>query len=480
MFYTMKPEGLSMSKANAISPAASTAHSMLDRLQAPIESSGTVNEVMEVTPTENVPRPEVRSSTMLGKLEEGPRPNRRPRIAVCEYAVIRMSPIGSCLLTMLEQLCETIDFTVFAKEFENPRPDRIRFVKVPAPSRPMALLYLGFHAATIPIFYKMRWIDKMRFDLVQTTETYSMLGDVRYSQFCHSYYLKKHWKTSRSPGIYRISRWIDHWLRSMPEKLLYRRARAIVVPSLGLDRELRRECQLPTEQVTVITNPVDLARFSRPAEFDSGAFRKSLGMSSGEVVAAFVALGHFERKGLPFIFSAMQKTRDPHFKLLIVGGREGLIEEYRRQARQLGIDGSVIFAGMQKDVRPFFWSSDLFLFPSLYEAFSLVALQAAAASLPILAEHINGIEEFLEDGKNGFRIACSVEGVQQGLQRFLQLSSAERRNMGSLAQASVAEFSPENFARKWADFYRDHLPELSCLKPEVKSFEFPGQGVTEA
>ena len=454
-----------MSKPDLLLTPASTAHSTINRCPAPIEHLGSVKEaevVVGITP-EDITHREICSPSMLGEHEQGPGANqrRRPRIAVCEYAVIRMSPIGSCLLAMLEQLCETIDFTVFAREFENPRPDRIRFVKVRAPSRPMALLYLSFHAATIPIFCWSKWVDKMRFDLVQTTETYSMLGDIRYSQFCHSYYLKKHWKTSRSPGIYRISRWIDHWLRSLPEKLLYRRARAIVVPSLGLDRELRRECNLPKEQITVITNPVDLVRFSRPTDFDSDAFRESRGISSGDVVATFVALGHFERKGLPFIFSAMQKTRDPHFKLLIVGGREGLVEEYRRQARHLGIEDSVIFAGMQKDVRPFFWSSNLFLFPSLYEAFSLVALQAAAAGLPILAEHINGIEEFLEDGKNGFRIACSVEGVQRGLQRFLELSSAERLVMGSLARASVAEFSPENFAKKWAAFYRNHLPELS-------------------
>jgi hypothetical protein len=77
-----------------------------------------------------------------GQLKGGSRAeDRRPRIAICDYIVSARSPIGSCHIALMQSLCESIDFTVFAADFVNPRPDRIRFVKVPVPTRPLALLF---------------------------------------------------------------------------------------------------------------------------------------------------------------------------------------------------------------------------------------------------------------------------------------------------------------------------------------------------
>jgi glycosyltransferase involved in cell wall biosynthesis len=354
-------------------------------------------------------------------------------------------------------LCEHIDFTVFAAEFDNPRPDRIRFVRVPVPTRPLALLYLAYHIAILPIYYWTTRIRGLHFDLVQTTETYSLIGDISYSQFCHRHYLREHWPASPGKGIHRFSRWLDHFLRSSSESLVYRRVRAVVVPSFGLDRELRGEYSIPTDKVTVISNPVDLERFARPADFDVNALRKHLGICEQDIVAAFVALGHFERKGLPFIFSAVQSLRDPKLKILVVGGRESLIADYRRRAEELRIGDNVIFVGLKDDVRPYLWCSDLFLFPSLYETFSLVTFQAAAAGLPILAGKIHGIEEFLNDEENGLLLDCSSAGVEIGLCKFIRISPAERLRMGSAARASVAAFGKQSFTQKWAKFYSTQL-----------------------
>lgn len=377
----------------------------------------------------------------------------RPRIAICDYVVTDRSPIGSCHLALLRRLCDVIDFTVFAAEFENPRPDRIRFVRVPAPTRPLALLYIVYQIAILPIFFWVTRIKGHRFDLVQSTETYSFIGDISYSHFCHSHYLRKHWAASSATGVSRLARWVDHRLRSLTEGFVYRRVRAVVVPSRGLERELREEFATPPDRITVIPNPVDLSRFARPSNFDARSVLQNLGVSPGDVVASFVALGHFERKGLPYIFSAMQRMREPSFKLLIVGGRDGLISEYRRQADELGIGEKVVFIGMQADVRPYFWSSDFFLFPSLYETFSLVTHQAAASGLPIVVSRLHGVEDLIRDGENGFLIDTSVEGVEEGLARILRLGSDARGTMGRRAQLAVSICSEEHFVEMWLEFY---------------------------
>jgi glycosyltransferase involved in cell wall biosynthesis len=382
---------------------------------------------------------------------------KRPRIAICDYIVSKRSPSGSCHLAIIERLCEQIDFTVFAAEFKNPRPDRIHFVRVRVPTRPLALLYLAYHVAVLPVFFWTTLIMGRRFDLVQSTETYSLLGDVSYSHFCHKHYLKRQPLVTTANQVSRWFRWLDHRLRSLTEGFVYRHVRAVVVPSLGLERELLQEYSIPARKVKVINNPVDLEHFARPIDFDADAIRKSLGMSREHIVATFVALGHFERKGLFYIFSAMQRLQHPHLKLLIVGGQGSSIAQYRRKAEELGISTNVKFVGMQDDVRPFLWCSDLFVFPSHYEVSSLVTVQAAAAGLPILASRISIPDEFVEDEVNGLYVDCSSNGVQAGLSKFLGLTSVERENMGCSARTSVRKFDKEIFGQQWADFYAAYL-----------------------
>ena len=100
-----------------------------------------------------------------------------------------------------------------------------------------------------------------------------------------------------------------------------------------------------------------------------------------------MALGQFERKGLPLLMQALATAGLDPVKLIVVGGEADLLARYREQAEKLDIGDRVKFVGMQSDVRPFLWCSDVFVFPSLYETFSLVTYEAAAAGLPIVVSH---------------------------------------------------------------------------------------------
>jgi glycosyltransferase involved in cell wall biosynthesis len=113
----------------------------------------------------------------------------------------------------------------------------------------------------------------------------------------------------------------------------------------------------------------------------------------------------------------------------------------------------VKFAGMQSDVRPYLWSSDVFVFPSLYETFSLVTYEAAASGLPIVVSQLYGVEDLVRDGDNGFLIETSVAGVREGLQRILGLSAADRCIMGQRARLAASACSEEHFVDAWRAFY---------------------------
>jgi glycosyltransferase involved in cell wall biosynthesis len=113
---------------------------------------------------------------------------------------------------------------------------------------------------------------------------------------------------------------------------------------------------------------------------------------------------------------------------------------------------------MQSDVRPYLWSSDVFVFPSLYETFSLVTYEAAASGLPIVVSHLYGVEDLLRDGENGFLIETTVAGVREGLERVLDLSPADRQAMGQRARQAASGCSEGNFVEAWRSFYLQHGP----------------------
>ena len=102
-----------------------------------------------------------------------------------DYRVTRNNPAGGCHLRLLRALSCEHQFTVFSVEFENPSPGRIEWVRIPAPMRPLAFLFVSFHLLA-PVYYLLyRLRTRTRFDLVQMVESNLSFGDVCYPLLPH-------------------------------------------------------------------------------------------------------------------------------------------------------------------------------------------------------------------------------------------------------------------------------------------------------
>jgi glycosyltransferase involved in cell wall biosynthesis len=237
----------------------------------------------------------------------------------------------------------------------------------------------------------------------------------------------------------------------------------IVVPSQGLRRDLARVYAGTADKIVVIPNTVDAERYVQPSDFDRRSVRERMGTADADTAFVFVALGHFERKGLPIVLQALS-AKAPELdraRLWVIGGEPGLIATYRRVADALGVGSRVVFAGRATDVRPYLWSADAFLAPSHYEAFSLALLEAAAAGLPLIATRISGSEDLLCGGVNGIEVDRTAASVCAGLRRFLDLDPAARAAMGRAARDAVAPLSPEGFAAAWRSLYATLTPSAA-------------------
>jgi glycosyltransferase involved in cell wall biosynthesis len=382
------------------------------------------------------------------------------QISIFEYIVTKTNPIGSCHLRMLSGLLSDWKATVFAVEFENPDSSRVEFVRIPAIKRPLFLLFLTYHLLhpLFYLFYKIRTGKK--FDIIQTVEGNSFLGNVRYPHFCHKAFLAERWRQSRSPMlIRRAASYLNHKFHAICEEVIYRLSstKAVVVPSSGLAKELEKYFgRCLRGKIFVIPNPIDYARYEKPNGFDREAFRSQLGLSRDDIVVIFTAVTQFERKGFPFILEALRQNHSQDIKLLVVGGNKGRVKYYSQQARALGIDSSVRFVGQVEDVRPYLWSADIFVFPSWYEVFSLATLEALAAGLVLVVSPVHGVTDYIVDGKNGILVDHDAESIARAL-KLLGSDSALRKSLSIAARETARQFDVKHFQNRWIKFYQDFL-----------------------
>lgn len=113
-----------------------------------------------------------------------------------------------------------------------------------------------------------------------------------------------------------------------------------------------------------------------------------------------------ERKGLGVLLKAFAlfHTSVPHSHLYVAGAGEDeklLLLEIGR----LNLEGKVSLVGglSHDELGTFLRKLDVFVFPTLfYESLGLVAIEAMACGVPVIASNRGGILDYLEDGKNGF------------------------------------------------------------------------------
>jgi glycosyltransferase involved in cell wall biosynthesis len=110
------------------------------------------------------------------------------------------------------------------------------------------------------------------------------------------------------------------------------------------------------------------------------------------------------RKGQEVLLEAVaQLRRDGHEVSLEVVGDGPARERAERRAEELGIAGSVTFAGAvdRERVADHYARADVFCLPSFAEGVPVVLMEAMASGLPVVATQVMGIPELVQDGRTG-------------------------------------------------------------------------------
>lgn len=176
----------------------------------------------------------------------------------------------------------------------------------------------------------------------------------------------------------------------------------VIVNSNFMKNDIQRIFGLPFEKIKVIHNGIDLKKFDGIKK--DYEFRRRFAADNEKIILSLGRLV-FE-KGIQHLIYAMPKILSNYndAKLVIVG-KGGMIDELKQITVNLGIQDKVYFTGYMagNDVQKMYKVSDVAVFPSTYEPFGIVALEAMLGGTPTVVSDIGGLNEIVKHGETGLK-----------------------------------------------------------------------------
>lgn len=253
-----------------------------------------------------------------------------------------------------------------------------------------------------------------------------------------------------------LSSEISHRIHTA-ERYLAGEATVVIACSHFMRAEVIRELGAAAEKVIVIPNGVEAEQYAglRQQRAELASFRAQWA-PAGEPLIFNVGRLVWE-KGVDLLVEAMPRVLQefPEARA-VIAGKGSLLPNLQEAIHRLGLGGRVHLAGFIDDeTRNQLYSvADVAVFPSRYEPFGIVALEAMAAGIPVVAADGSGLGEVVVDGLTGLRATRNshpalAEGILEVLRhpqqaaeraRLAQTVARDRYNWDLIAEMTVEAY----------------------------------------
>jgi UDP-glucose:(heptosyl)LPS alpha-1,3-glucosyltransferase len=308
------------------------------------------------------------------------------------------------------------------------------------------------------LLFSRRILKKHRFDIVQGFGRTIKHDVFRAGGGCHKEYRKNVLQKIKNPVVRYFKMYLPYQLLLLYiEKKQFSREnfKRIVVVSNQVKKEIASNYQVPEKEIVTIYNGVDTDTFN-PSNREKyfSTVREMVNIKYHEKIILFLGTG-FERKGLVFLMRAFAvlKGNHPNTKLLVVG-KDKAIQQYKQYAGKLQLADSVVFTGQQSDVQRFYAAADIFVFPTLYEPFGNVCLEAMSSGLPVITSRINGVSEIMEGMEHLLlENPTNIEEMAEKM-RLLLANDAERAKVAIAVRKTAERYTISNNAQRFVNLYQ--------------------------
>jgi glycosyltransferase involved in cell wall biosynthesis len=210
---------------------------------------------------------------------------------------------------------------------------------------------------------------------------------------------------------------------------------------------------VPRERITVIPNGVDVGRFTGPVGASPEPLER---LPRPRVVVGSVGC-LAPRKDYGVLIEALAHVRARHPEVVgVVVGDGPQRRALEARARELGLNGHLLFAGERDDVDLWLRHFDIFALSSREEGIPNAVLEAMAAGRPVVATAVGGTPEIVEDGRTGILVPARDPAAFARALDDLVARPEEARRLGDAAALATREsFGIESMVRRHERFYAE-------------------------
>jgi glycogen(starch) synthase len=254
----------------------------------------------------------------------------------------------------------------------------------------------------------------------------------------------------------------QEYINSVEGNLQHEAWRVIVCTEF-MKRECEHALRTPWDKMDVIYNGVEASKFVLPdfTDEEKAAYRAQFAAPEEKIV--FFVGRMVREKGVQVLIESLPKVRWGYHdtKLLIVGG--GQRQHLVNLASYLGMERHVYFTGFvpDEDLMKIYAIIDIASFPSLYEPFGIVALEAMAARVPVVVSDAGGLPEVVQNNVTGITTyAGNSNSLADGLLKILHEPETAKRMADAAYARLQTDFNWDNLAlqtvavydRVWSEF----------------------------
>jgi glycosyltransferase involved in cell wall biosynthesis len=214
---------------------------------------------------------------------------------------------------------------------------------------------------------------------------------------------------------------------------------ALAGVSNKVDRDLER-IYGRKKNISVIYHGVDAGQFNQGVRAPlRSAAREALGLPVSANVLLLVG-NDWKKKGLRTLLEAMARLQNRSIWALVVGQDDP--EPYRGLLLAHNLEHRVLFLPLRSDVEWYYAAADIYVGPSLEDAFALPPLEAMACGMPAVVSREAGISEVLTDGVDGLILEDPTDSTQLAL--FIEKLVSEPEfsaQIGSRAAGTASKYT---------------------------------------
>lgn len=243
------------------------------------------------------------------------------------------------------------------------------------------------------------------------------------------------------------------WLLNTVEKITYACASKIYPNSYGLKHIITDQKFTKATKLKVLangsSNGINTTHYAPEhfSQIEKDNLRIQLGIKPDDFVYLFVGRLVTD-KGVNELVSAFADINKQYSntKLLLVGPYEDHMDPLSSSTMNtIKTHKNITSLGWQDDVRPYFAISNALTFPSYREGFPNVVLQAGAMKLPCIVSDINGCNEIIIDGENGFVIPVkNSNALLAAMKKMYSIPEQLKIKMGETSRALIMSKYEQN------------------------------------